>query len=80
MLFNWAPAEPVKPVKVYSNPDLYKEEIIKENRGESGIYMRVNKSNVNRYIGSSVNLGRRLGCYFSDIYLEDLLERSKSSL
>jgi len=29
---------PFIPAVVYSNPDLYKERVIKENRGKSGIY------------------------------------------
>lgn len=52
------------PVVTYLDPGISKDEIIKENRGKAGIYRWVNKENGNSYVGSSVNLSRRLGDYF----------------
>ena len=53
------------PAKVYDNPDLQKKDIINENKGKSGVYLWVNKVNGKTYVGSSVNLSRRLKNYYS---------------
>jgi hypothetical protein len=53
------------PAKVYDNPDLQKKDIINENKGKSGVYRWVNKVNGKTYVGSSVNLSRRLKNYYS---------------
>lgn len=47
------------PVKSYSNVDLQKKNILKENKGKSGIYRWVNNVNGNSYIGSAINLNVR---------------------
>ena len=57
------------PVKRYKNAYLSKEEIRKENRGRSGIYLWRNNINGKCYVGSGVNLGKRFKEYFSLKYL-----------
>ena len=57
------------PVKIYSNADLQKQNIINENKNKSGIYQWVNILNGKTYIGSSVNLGRRLKQYYTYSYI-----------
>jgi group I intron endonuclease len=42
--------------------------------------IRTNKLNGESYIGSSVNLGRRLSEYFSSKYLNSALDRGKSRI
>ena len=53
-------------VVIYSNIcKLEKEKIIRENRNKSGIYRWTNKLNGKSYVGSSINLSKRLNQYFS---------------
>jgi len=59
----------VIPVVCYSNADTQKISILKENRGKSGVYRWVNLENGKTYVGSSVNLSKRLGNYFNVYYL-----------
>ena len=54
----------VIPAKFYSNSDTQKMDIIKENKNKSGIYRWVNKVNNNSYIGSAINLSRRLYSHY----------------
>lgn len=54
----------VIPEKLYENADTQKLQILKENRGKSGVYRWKNKINQNSYIGSSVNLSVRLKAYY----------------
>lgn len=60
------------PVYVYSEPKLEKASILTDNKGESGVYMWTNKVNGKIYIGSSVDLSKRLRNYFNTSYLSDL--------
>ena len=57
------------PVKTYENADLDKLHIIKDNTGKSGIYRWINQINGKTYIGSSIDLRKRLRNYFSFDYL-----------
>ena len=68
----------VIPVKNYENADLDRLQILKENKGKSGVYRWTNLTNGKSYIGSSVNLERRLKEYFSIYYLEWGIKKSKS--
>ena len=52
--------EPTVSVKIYSNSDTCKEEILSENTNKSGIYMWTNSTNGKCYIGSAVDLPKRL--------------------
>lgn len=55
----------VFPVITYENTDLQKFQILKENKKKSGVYAWINNINKKTYIGSSVNLSRRLAEYYS---------------
>jgi group I intron endonuclease len=57
------------PVKTYDNADTQKLEILKDNKGKSGIYLWENKINGNVYIGSSTSLTIRLIKYFNSSHL-----------
>jgi group I intron endonuclease len=59
------------PVKSYENADTDKFQIINENRNKAGIYRWVNLKNGKTYIGSSVDLGKRLQKYYNYNYLID---------
>jgi group I intron endonuclease len=61
----------VTPIVVYSNADLAKQSIIKENKGKSGIYRWVNKESVKSYVGSSVNLSNRFKQYYCYNHIAD---------
>lgn len=56
---------PVVPAMVYTNSDLYKLSIIKDNKGKAGVYRWTNKKNGKSYVGSAVNLARRFPYYYS---------------
>lgn len=64
--------------KTYSNADALRLVILKENRNKSGIYRWVNLLNGKSYIGSSVNLARRLKEYYSIYYLENEGKKNNS--
>lgn len=70
----------VVPVIVYRNADIDKLQITKENKGKSGVYRWVNLVNGKSYVGSSVDLGRRMGHYFSLAYLERYVKKGKSQI
>jgi GIY-YIG catalytic domain len=57
------------PVARYINADTKKVRIIKENKGKSAVYCWVNKVNGYKYVGSSINLSKRLLQYFNTEYL-----------
>ena len=50
----------VIPLVSFQNADLQKWEIIKEIKGKAGIYRWINNNNGKSYIGSSVDLSKRL--------------------
>uniref|UniRef100_UPI0030E0E404 hypothetical protein n=1 Tax=Dematophora necatrix TaxID=2751867 RepID=UPI0030E0E404 len=60
----------------YSNTDVDKEKIVKENQNKSGVYRWTSLSTKYAYIGSSVNLGRR----FKDYYSYSFLTRNKNMI
>lgn len=61
-----------------ANAEEDKREVLKENRGKCGIYKRTNLLSGDIYIGSSMNLGNRLGQYYTKKYLERILEKGNS--
>jgi hypothetical protein len=63
------------PAKVYENAFSLRKDIIKENKGLSGIYLSTNKLTDEIYVGQSVDLSKRFIRYFSLSYL-----KSKESL
>jgi len=70
----------VVPVKKYANADVEKLQILKENKGKSGVYRWVHKESCSSYVGSSVNLGNRIVSYFSLVYLEAEIKNNKSKI
>lgn len=52
-------------VKLYENAGSQKETVLKENRRLSGIYLWVNKLNGNTYVGSGLDLSKRLLSYYN---------------
>ena len=58
------------PIKCYSNAEADKDEILKENKNKSGIYMWKKLNNDKCYIGSAVNLSKRLSYYYSTTLME----------
>jgi len=60
------------PAVIYSNLESEKSSIYADNKDKSGIYLWRNKINGKTYIGSSVNLTKRLKNYFYESYLTRL--------
>nr|WPM94701.1 hypothetical protein [Ceratocystis fimbriata]WPM94753.1 hypothetical protein [Ceratocystis fimbriata] len=67
----------ITPVAVYSNVDIFKLIILKENSNKAGIYMWVNLHNGKIYIGSSRNFTYRFRKYFSINFLEKEIIKNK---
>jgi group I intron endonuclease len=57
------------PVKSYTNADTMKLQIFSENKGKTGIYRWVNNVNGKSYIGSALDLNKRLRYYYSYSHL-----------
>lgn len=66
----------VYPEKSYSNADVQKIEIFKDNRNKSGVYRWTNLKNGKSYVGSAVDLSKRLYIYYN----LNLLEKSKMAI
>nr|YP_009945046.1 GIY-YIG endonuclease [Monilinia laxa]QOE17410.1 GIY-YIG endonuclease [Monilinia laxa]QYB19844.1 GIY-YIG endonuclease [Monilinia laxa]QYB19929.1 GIY-YIG endonuclease [Monilinia laxa]QYB20105.1 GIY-YIG endonuclease [Monilinia laxa]QYB20171.1 GIY-YIG endonuclease [Monilinia laxa] len=64
------------PVITYLNADIEKLSIIKDNKDKSGVYKWTNLENGNCYIGSSVNLSRRLAQYYNLNFLTKFRKNS----
>jgi group I intron endonuclease len=58
------------PVIFYENVETMKIDILKANKGKTGIYMWTSKKYGKSYIGSAIDLSKRFGNYFSLSYLE----------
>jgi group I intron endonuclease len=52
------------PLLIYTNAEISKNVILKENKGKVGIYRWINNVNNKTYIGSGVDLSKRLGSYY----------------
>lgn len=59
---------------VFNNPKSEKAEILNENKGKSGIYLWINNINGKKYVGSAVDLNKRLINYFNLSYLIDRID------
>jgi group I intron endonuclease len=59
------------PIMVYSNPDTNKLQILSENKGKAAIYQWTHIESGKRYVGSAVDLEKRLLNYFNGKYLEN---------
>ena len=64
----------------YNNAEVDKAKILSENQNKAGIYMWKNKINDKCYIGSAVDLPKRLQFYYSNSSMEALLKKSKSHI
>lgn len=58
-----------KPIKSYANAYTNRKQILEENQGRSGVYRWINNLNNKTYIGSSINLSKRLGNYYNKVDL-----------
>jgi len=67
-----------KPLHSYLNSYLLKTQILKDNKGKCGIYRWINSINNKSYIGSSINLHKRLSNYYSVGYLNNSLLKASS--
>nr|YP_010303541.1 GIY endonuclease [Purpureocillium takamizusanense]UNI92570.1 GIY endonuclease [Purpureocillium takamizusanense] len=68
----------IKPIYTYTNPYLNRREIYKNLNNKCGIYLWTNIISDKKYIGSSVNLSRRLKDYFNKSYLQLELKKNNS--
>ena len=55
----------VSPIKSYRYSEASKNEVLKDNKGQSGVYRWVNNLNGKTYVGSGVNLTKRLVSYYN---------------
>ena len=69
MAKNYSTNSSVVPEVKYANADIEKAQIIKENKGKSGIYRWTNLTNGKSYIGSSTDLGIRFRFYYNINFL-----------
>nr|YP_010608753.1 hypothetical protein PNX16_mgp018 [Drechslerella dactyloides]WAN89833.1 hypothetical protein [Drechslerella dactyloides] len=69
----------IVPIKLYANADIKKLEILKENKGKSGVYRWKNNISGKSYVGSSVNLYIRFLQYFSTNHLIKKTQIEKST-
>ena len=68
----------IKPEVIYKNADTQKIEIFRDNKGKSGIYRWTNNLNGDSYIGSAIDLNKRLYQYYSLKLMELYLQKRKS--
>lgn len=60
---------PNQPEIIYDNVEIDRSRILSDNKGRSGIYMFKHIESGKVYVGSSVDLSKRLSLYFSKKYL-----------
>jgi len=70
----------INSIKKYLNPieDRKNKEIFNDNNHKAGIYVFTNKCNNKRYIGSAIDLNKRISRYYQNYYLNN--ERNKNIL
>src|SRR5690606_21190396 len=56
--------------KVYKNAETDKLQVLTENEGKAGIYLWTHKESGKKYIGSAVDLSKRLSKYYSPLELK----------
>lgn len=54
------PIVPIVTAVIYTNAGVQKKQILEENKGKSGVYRWTNLTNGNFYVGSAVDLSKRL--------------------
>jgi len=62
----------INPVVTYNDAGSNIKSILRDNRGKSGVYLWTNKVSGKRYVGSSVNLGRRFRDYYNSSFLTQI--------
>jgi len=65
-------------IKSYSNAEADKAKILKENKNKSGIYRFKNLIHGKRYVGSALDLSKRLLFYYSASKINSALQQGKS--
>jgi group I intron endonuclease len=60
----------VSAVIIYSNTEVNRSQILSDNKGSGGIYMWTHKESGKRYVGSVVDLSKRLSKYYSSSVLK----------
>ena len=70
----------IVPIVLYSNAGLQKKLIKQENKAKAGIYRWINKINGKTYIGSAINIPKRLYQYYSKKNMETYLKKRKSAI
>jgi len=60
------------PVIIYSDAKINKSQLLNENKGKAGIYLWTHKESGKKYIGSAVDLSRRLKDYYSTYTLNKI--------
>jgi len=73
-------AAAIIPIKSYSNAKDNKDTILSDNKNKSGIYKWTNLNNGKCYIGSAINLSKRLYYYYSTTYMENTLKIGNSHI
>lgn len=60
----------IEPRKFYSNAESYKKDILSENKNLSGIYCWTNQKTGDTYVGSGLDLAKRIRSYYQPSELE----------
>lgn len=60
----------LKPLVIYNNFKEDRNSILKEQKGQPGVYCLINKINNHFYIGSSINLASRMKNYLNNTFLK----------
>ena len=68
------------PIRSYSNAYAQKEQICKDNKRKIGIYRWTNAVSGKSYIGSSINLSKRLNDYLKIAFLNKELKKGRSMI
>jgi excinuclease UvrABC nuclease subunit len=63
------------PLYVYTNPYIQRNNIYKDNLNKAGIYRWINKKSGKCYIGSSLNINRRIRDYLNKSYLSTQIKK-----
>ena len=61
---------PLIPIKSYNNAFINKDTILLDNKNKSGIYRWINNINGNSYVGSGLNLAKRVNDYYKESELK----------
>lgn len=67
------------PAATYINVESSKVRILEDNQKKSGVYMWENRLNGKKYIGSAVDLSRRLSRYYLPVFMQSQLARGGKS-